>query len=446
MELSRIIERIKEKFGIAELNEMQLHATEVAETGRDVVLYSPTGTGKTLAYAISVLERIDASVKDVQAVVLVPSRELAQQVGEVFRVLAEGFRVLACYGGHKVSTEYNSLEGRPAVIIATPGRMADVLKRGFVRTSFCHTLVIDEVDKMVELGFQPDVSAVISKLRNVEHRFLTSATCADELPAYLHMSFAQVLDYTANKSDVDSRLEIRKIDCGAGDKDEALRQLLLALPEGRTIVFVNQRERVPDVVARLRRAGITTGGYHGELEQIKREKVVAMFENGTLPVLVATDLAARGLDIDGVENVVHYDLPLTEEIFTHRNGRTARVTATGRVFVLVDDGEDCPVFVKGEPYWLPPVPARDTLGSDVATLYVNEGRKDKLSRADILGWIVNSGAVIYSGEVGKIVLHDHYTLVAVPRTKVTELLRVLNTVKVKGRRVRVSEAKAGERM
>ena len=442
MKQSRLMERIREIAGIARLNEMQKSVKEHLHESGDLVLYSPTGTGKTIAYAMSLLTTIAEGCNYVQAVVLVPSRELARQVGEVLRQLAEGYTVLACYGGHHMKDEMNSLEGKPNIIVATPGRLADLLNRGWVSLTRCEVAVIDEVDKILELGFEREMREVMMHAPNLKRKVVTSATRISELPRYVKLRKALTLDFLDRKPEVDSRMTVKTVRCKKGDKKVALRQLLLTIRKGKTIVFVNERETVRPVCEWLRKHGISAGGYHGQQEQIEREKVVAMIDNGSLAVLVATDLAARGLDLSAVENIVHYDLPLTEEIYTHRNGRTARVDRSGRIFALVSEEDVVPEFVTGAEFALSDEDAGEPTATEMATLYVNEGRKEKISRGDIVGWIANSGAGVGAEDIGKIVVNDHYSLVAVPRGKVNALLEVLNVQKIKGRRVRVSRAEA----
>ena len=441
MKKSRVIERIREKAGIAKLNEMQERVLGHVNESGDMVLYSPTGTGKTIAYATWLLTTISEALTGVQAVVMVPTRELARQVGEVLRTIAEGHKVLACYGGHSVQDEVNSLAGGPSIIVATPGRLVDLTKRGLLKLDTCRVLVIDEMDKILELGFEDDMHRIVAMTRGAEHKIVTSATKMEQLPGYLKLRNTLVIDYSERKAEVDKRMSVRIVRLNGKDKREALKQALLSIVEGRVIVFVNQRETVAEMCNYLRRHGIEAAGYHGKMEQIDREKAVAMLDNGSVEVLVATDVAARGLDVADVTHIVHYELPVSEDAYTHRNGRTARVDSSGEVVVLAD--EEPPEWVRGKRCALPDRTERESVCGRMATLYVNEGRKEKLSRGDIVGWIANCGATgMGAADIGKIVVNDHYALVAVPREAVAALVAALNATKVKGRRVRVSRAEA----
>ena len=234
----------------------------------------------------------------------------------------------------------------PSVIIATPGRMNDHLRKHNFDATKVNTLVIDEFDKCLELGFQEEMNEVISQLPSLRKRVLLSATDADEIPQFVSLDSQPLkLDYLENNFSLNSRLNLQVVQSPQKDKLETLYNLLCTLGNASTLVFVNYRESVDRVVAYLKEKRFPCEAFHGGMEQIRRERALYKFRNGSCPVLVSTDLAARGLDISGVEHVVHYHLPINEEAFTHRNGRTARWEASGTAYLLLHHEETIPEYL-----------------------------------------------------------------------------------------------------
>ena len=430
------------RLGIESLNEMQQRALGAGcKAGANVVLYSPTGSGKTLAVALPVLYNIVPDAGHVQAVVIAPSRELVRQLYEVFRLAGHGIKITPCYGGHSSLDERNSLEATPAVVIGTPGRLLDHLRRGNLDVSQVSTLVLDEFDKSLELGFEDEMRSVLAPMKNVSRRFLTSATRLDPIPGYVGMRDVETLDFLDNNRSLPDGIAVWLVNAPDSDKLQSLKKLLLSLQLGKTIVFVNYRESVESLHKFFASHGIESGTYHGALDQIEREKALALFENGTYPVLVATDLASRGLDFDSVEHVVHFHLPATTEAWIHRNGRSGRIGNTGNAYLLLGADEQMPEFVSIEREYVPEI-ARRNIKSPMATLYFPEGRKEKISRGDLLGFIIaNGGDLVTATDIGKILVMDHYSLVAVPRAVAHALAATLTGCRLKSRKVKVSVAK-----
>lgn len=432
---------LKEKFNISELNEMQKKMLQISSESRDIILLSPTGSGKTLAFILPMLKMLKAPTGRVQAVIIAPSRELVMQITGIIRDMARGYKVTALYGGHKVEDEVNSLIIVPDIIVATPGRLLDHINRRNVDVLPVRILVLDEFDKSLELGFEDEMKKIISKLKNVSRTILTSATDLAVLPDFLSLTEPSKIDFLSANKKLRKRLGVHRVDSDEKDKLSTLQALLATLhkkaAEGdRSIIFVNHRESAERIYQFLVKNGYPATLYHGGLEQNEREKAITLFNNGSRPVLVATDLAARGLDIEKIRNIVHYHQPLTEETYTHRNGRTARVDAEGDIYILVGPDEDVKEFVDFDDDFYPDYSekAPDTTGME--TIRFSAGRKEKLSKGDILGFLVKTGGLEPS-EIGKIDIFDHYSLAAVDAAKVRDLLDRISKEKIKGKRQKI---------
>ena len=338
------IDEILNRLHVGQLNEMQQTAIRIFGEGDDIVLLSPTGSGKTLAYLLPLVSFLKSDVKGVQAVVLVPSRELALQIDQVFRSMGTGYDVMSCYGGRPAMEEHRVMKNmNPSVIIGTPGRMNDHLQKSNFDASTVRLLIIDEFDKCLEFGFQEEMSAVLGQLPCIERRFLLSATDAEEIPRFTGLGKVRKLDFLTLESSLSSRLHLYKVVSPLKDKLETLYRLLCCIGNQSTLVFCNHRESVERVGKYLHEMKVYCETFHGGMEQDE-------------PVLVSTDLAARGLDIPDIRNVVHYHLPVSEDGFIHRNGRTARWEDEGNAYVLVYQEEEFPSYLSEdmlETYVLP---------------------------------------------------------------------------------------------
>ena len=441
MKEKEILEGVRERLGIESLNEMQQEMMQKASEKRDIILLSPTGSGKTLAFVLPVLKMLKPSTGRIQCVVVAPSRELVIQIAGVIREVAKSFRTVALYGGHKVEDEVNSLKVTPDFIVATPGRLLDHSVRHNLELLPVRILVLDEFDKTLELGFEDEMSKLMKRMKNVSRIILTSATKADILPEFLNLDNPITVDYSASSVDVRGRMNVRKVETDNNDKLEGLLALLNNINHGnqspeKTMIFVNHRESAERVYDYLRKKRVAAVLYHGALEQKDRETAVSLFNNGSRPILVATDLAARGLDIEKVKSVIHYHQPLTPESYVHRNGRTARVDSEGDIYLLLGPDEELREFVSIDGEMQLDEEKQSNLGQQFMTLYISGGKREKLSKGDILGFFVKECGV-NATEIGKIDVFDHYSLAAVKEEAVTHLLNMAEGKKLKGEKRKI---------
>lgn len=435
MKLDDILHNINTRLKIESLNPMQ---EKVVNSGaKNIILLSPTGTGKTVAFVASMLKSLKSPSPDVKGVVIAPSRELVMQIYRVVKEVAVGYKCVALYGGHSVVDEKNSLSPVPDIIVATPGRLLDHITRGHVDLYTAKVLVLDEYDKSLELGFHDEMRKVIRTMPNLSRIILTSATELSEIPEFIKIKSPETFDFLDGGKDVRTRMAVVQVESPVKDKVDTLIDLLQSLPNGKAIVFVNHRESAARVYEHLKKAGLPVGLYHGALDQNDREKAVDLLNNGTTPILVSTDLGARGLDIDAVQSIIHYHMPLNEDTWTHRNGRTARVDATGTVYVLTSESDSIPEYVVFDRPYFPSGHSDNPIKATAVTLYFNMGKKEKVSRGDIAGYLIKQGG-LEAGEVGKIIVKDHSALAAIPVEKKKEVLKNISDQKLKGKKVRVS--------
>lgn len=448
-------QEILQNLGIEALNAMQLDAIATARRSAQVVLLAPTGSGKTLAYLLPIVERLMKDVNEVSTdasvMVLVPSRELAAQTVDVVKQMKCGLRALACYGGRPTMDEHRQMRQlQPHIVVCTPGRAADHLRKGNLRGEEVRTLVIDEFDKSLELGFRAEMAEVIGLLPRVERRFLLSATPSDEIPAFVGSNRFETLDFRAESD----RIHLHLVCSPEKDKLHTLGRLLCHIGAEQSMVFVGYRENAERVAAYLRSEGFSVSAFHGGMEQRDRERALCRFAGGSALTLVCTDLAARGLDIDSVRNVIHYHIPSSVDAFTHRNGRTARWDREGEAW-LIDYAEGrrpgsevkalSPELERLGEIDFADVLTEKELTSDIVpqslytSLYIGRGRKDKVNRVDIVGFLSKQGG-LRREELGRVDVGDHWAYAAVAREKADEVLRLVRGQKIKGQKTIIEKA------
>lgn len=440
MKLQEITENIAKRLSITELTPVQRRMAGLAGTPA-IRLIAPTGSGKTIAFTLTMLLSAGAATGVAGAVVIVPSRELARQVAGVVTAAAAGvLRVVACYGGHSFDDERNSLSAGADIIVATPGRLLDHIRRRTFDYTAVATIVLDEYDKSLELGFESEMKRILHALPSPRTLIMTSATEALEIPAFIPRRKVTTIAPERDAAPLPD-VDVVKVTSYTRDKLATATDLALHLGLGPAIIFVNHRESAERVGSHFRKLGFPVGVYHGGLDQTDRENALEMFANGSTPLLVSTDLGARGLDISGVADVVHYNLPVTAEVWTHRNGRTARMGAKGRVWVIVSEDEGIPEYVEWDRTWQPAATADDSetkpLRAPWATLLLSLGKREKISKGDVVGFLTaNTG--LSGSEIGRICVRDHTTLVAVANEKAAGARDLANKAKIKNQRVKVT--------
>ena len=425
-------DKILQKLGIQELNKMQLEANQAISTQDEVILISPTGTGKTLAFLIPIIAQLDPDIDQTQVLILAPSRELAIQIEQVTREMGSGYKANAVYGGRPIAKDFKELQHPPAILIGTPGRVGDHLRRGTISVFHIKTLILDEFDKSLEVGFEKQMKQIVYELPFIKKKILTSATKKIDIPAFLELKHPKQLDF---ESQGESQLKVMLVPSPTKDKLDTLVALLKHIGKAQGIIFCNFKDTIQYVSDHLTQTGIAHGQYYGGLEQRDRERALIKFRNGTDNILLSTDLAARGIDVSDIGYIIHYQLPLKEEEFIHRNGRTARMNSDGTAYVIKWDQEALPDFISSIPRESltdRPLPPR----SKWTTLFISGGRKDKISKGDIAGLFFKMGN-LSKGELGNIELKQDCAFVAVPISKSQKLIQTLNNTRLKKKKVRV---------
>jgi ATP-independent RNA helicase DbpA len=431
---------ILSKLKIKSLNAMQLASIEAVDINDNVLLLSATGSGKTLAYLLPLIKLLNPESTKTQAIIIVPSRELALQIESVFKSMGTNLKITCCYGGHLRETEENNLKQPPALLIGTPGRLADHIRRENITCDSIETFVLDEFDKSLELGFADEMSFIIGSLKFIKKRILTSATEAVEIPAFIGMENTIRLNFL-NDKDQDTGLAVKILLSDGKDKLETLLRLICMLGNRSTIIFCNHRESVERTSNWLKEKDILNVFYHGALEQQERDAALCKFRNGTSNILVTTDLASRGLDIANIRYIIHYHLPGSEDIFTHRNGRTARMDASGTAILILSPEEKLPDYINADTEKIE-LPKTSTLPEKPqwSTLFIAAGKKDKVNKIDIVGFLSNKGQ-LKKEDIGLIEVKDFFSFVAVKKIKIGGVLQLIKEEKIKNTKVKMAVAK-----
>ncbi len=426
--------------GIESLNEMQEVAHDAILNDNNVLLLSPTGSGKTLAFLLPIFEMLQPEISSVQCLILVPSRELGLQIEQVWKKMSTNYKVNVCYGGHSIETEIKNLSNPPAILIGTPGRIADHIDRGTFRTDKIQTLILDEFDKSLQLGFHEQMSFIIGKLSKVNKRILVSATSDIEIPRYTQVVHPTILDFIPN-DEQKVNLSLKIVHSKEKDKIGSLFNLICSLKSESAIVFCNHRDAAERISDSLCEKGIYATYYHGGMDQDERERALIQFRNGSVSYLITTDLAARGLDIPEMKHVIHYHLPSKEDEFTHRNGRTARMLSSGTAYIIFNESEKkldyldykMPVLNVENANILPKPP-------QFQTIYISGGKKNKLNKIDIVGFFSQKGK-LEKGDLGLIEVKDFISFAAVKYNKVKDLLLAIKDEKMKGKKFKIEIAR-----
>ena len=426
--------------GIDNLNEMQEAAQSTILSDSNVLLLSPTGSGKTLAFLLPIFQLLNDEIKTVQCLILVPSRELGLQIEQVWKKMGTQFKVNVCYGGHAIDTEIKNLSNPPAVLIGTPGRIADHIDRQTFKTDTIVTLILDEFDKSLQLGFHEQMSFIINKLNKLNKRILVSATSNIEIPKYTRVTNPTVLDFI-EKEIQSSNLTTKLIISKEKDKINTLFNLICSLKSESAIVFCNHRDAAERICDALTERGIYATYYHGGMDQDERERALIQFRNGSITYLITTDLAARGLDIPEMNHVIHYHLPAKEDEYTHRNGRTARMLLSGTAYVIIHESEKKLDYID---YKLPNLNV-DTFTTlpkppEFQTIYISGGKKNKLNKIDIVGFFAQKGK-LEKTDLGLIEVKDFISFAAVKASKVKNLLQLISEEKMKGKKFKIEVAR-----
>lgn len=434
--------------GYACMTPVQAESLPDILAGRDVIAQSKTGSGKTAAFGLGLLDKLDVERLHVQSLVLCPTRELADQVSKEIRRLARSIpniKVLTLCGGMPFGPQIGSLEYGVHIIVGTPGRIEDHLGRGTLKLNKLTTLVLDEADRMLEMGFQASVDAIINQLPKQRQTLLFSATFPDQIESIsrrimIKPVMVQVESTHDSSTILQHFYQVNNYEQGM----TALRLLLLEQSPESTLIFCNTKRETQEIADELISHGFSTLALNGDLEQRDRDQTMVRFANKSTSILVATDVAARGLDIDALDIVINFQLPHEPETYVHRIGRTGRAGSTGAVFTL-HNGNDYKLTMLGdyikrtiecEP--LPPLCVLDKrpVKPAMATLQIGGGKKQKLRPGDILGALTGEGGIT-GKQVGKIQILDNRAYVAVSRNVVKIALNKLGEGKLKGRSFRV---------
>ena len=423
--------------GFENLNELQHQMLHSKSKNR--ILLSQTGSGKTVGFLLPLIEDIQPESTDLQALIIAPTRELATQIEQVFKSVKSGLKITTCYGGHSVQVERKSLEGKTQVVIGTPGRLCDHIDRGRLDLSKVKTLVIDEYDKCLEFGFFDQLAFITHELERLEKTTLVSATELAEIPDFFPVKDFETIHFLASQNEPDF---IKwKVTVNPDSKFDGLLNLLASFRGEQTIVFCNFREATEKIVEYLDEHFYPAVFYHGGMEQDDRERALLKFRNGSEHTLVCTDLGSRGLDIPEIKHVVHFQYPHSQEAFTHRNGRTARIQKQGNIYLLVNSGETVPDYIE-----IPEVEFKLTreklspVDPEWITLYFSGGKKNKINKIDLVGFLFQKGQV-EKEDIGLISVLDFSSFVAVKRKKAKEILRTVQGEKIKGQKLKISIAR-----
>lgn len=436
------------QLGYLNMTPIQAASLPIALAGHDLIAQAKTGSGKTAAFGLTLLTHLNVRFFGVQALVMCPTRELADQVAQELRRLArsvENIKILTLVGGSTMRPQMASLEHGAHVVVGTPGRIMDHLQRGSLRLDGLNTLVLDEADRMLDMGFYDDIAFIARECPAKRQTLLFSATYPEGIAELSRRFMRQPQEVKLLEQHENDKIRQRFYEVTNDDRLQAVALLLNHYRPVSTLAFCNTRQQCRDLVEVLREQGFHALALHGELEQRERDQVLVQFANRSCSVLVATDVAARGLDIDQLEAVINVDVTPDPEVYIHRIGRTGRADQDGWALSLASSNQMRRVanIVKelgAEPEWhslseLQPA-SDEPLLPPMATLQILGGRKEKIRPGDVLG-ALTSGAGFTKEQVGKITVTDMSTYVAVAQEIAHEAQRRLTAGKLKGKTIKV---------
>ena len=445
--LSPAMQENLQSLGYVSMTPIQAASLPLTLAGHDLIAQAKTGSGKTAAFAISLLNRLDTRRGNVQAMVLCPTRELADQVCQEIRRLARAeanVKVLTLCGGSTMRPQIESLAHGAHIVVGTPGRIMDHLERGTLDLSALNTLVLDEADRMLDMGFHDDIAYVARQCPRDRQTLLFSATFPEGIAKLSAQFMRNPQEVKVQATHEASKIRQRWYEVDRETRLDAVAQLLLHYRPASTIAFCNTKQQCRDLVDVLSAHGIEAIALHGDLEQRDRDQVLIQFANRSASVLVATDVAARGLDIANLEAVINVDVTPDPEVHIHRIGRTGRGDAEGWALNLVSMNEmgrvgNIELLQKRESEWhkleeLTPA-SNQPLLPPMITIQILGGRKEKIRPGDVLGALTGDGG-LQGSQIGKINVTDFHTYVAIDRAIAGKAVAQLNAINVKGKKVR----------
>ena len=457
LSLSPALLEVVAELGFLKMTPIQAQTVPVLLEGKDLVGQSRTGSGKTAAFGLPILERLDLQTREIQALILCPTRELSAQVAREIRRLGRrhaGLTVLVLAGGEPLGRQKGALEKGAHIVVGTPGRVLDHLRRRSLRVHRVGTVVLDEADRMLDMGFQDDMVKILKALPDARQTVFFSATYPSSI-AELCQKHQKDPVFVKVEAEPEQAAEIRQLVITAETEAKigALRWVLATYPHESALVFANLKVTVAEIAKVLSDAGVSADSLHGDLEQYDRDRVMAKFRNASTRVLVATDVAARGIDIADLDLVVNFDLPSQPDVYVHRVGRTGRAGKVGLAVSLRTSREDGKVNAieqftgqklivteretvpRGEKAAISKTLERD---AKMATLRISGGRKEKVRPGDILGALTGEAGGLNATDVGKIEIHDHFSYVAVSKSVSREAQRSLSEGRIKGRKFQIT--------
>ena len=456
LQLSPSLIQVIQELGFKEMTPIQAESIPLLLEGKDLIGQSRTGSGKTAAFALPILEKLTLEGRQLQALVLCPTRELCAQVAREIRKLGRrhpGLQVLTLSGGQPIGSQLDALRKGIHIVVGTPGRVLDHLKRRTLDLHRISSLVLDEADRMLEMGFQEDMEQILREVPEDRHTMLFSATYPKAIEK-LSLAYQKSPIRVTIEEKEQSVSPIRQLfyEVSMEAKVNGLLWILQQNQPESSIIFCNFKATVVELAQSLARAGVSVGSLHGDLEQSDRDRIMAKFRNRSIRVLVATDVAARGIDVENLDAVFNFQLPSQAEIYVHRIGRTGRAGKKGLAISLISSKEKGKISaiekytgIKIEEKTLAKVENLDIdhfkksiqQEATMATLFIAGGRKEKVRPGDILGALTGDAGRLPASNIGKIEIHDHFSYVAVSREVGLNALQRLRDGKIKGRKFRI---------